>query len=100
MIDFSRIAGFDWDTGNSRKSADKHSVEAAEAEQVFIDARLLITDNAGHSQTERRYRALGETLDGRRLYVTFTLHGGGTVIRVISTRDMNRRERAQYEKEP
>ena len=42
MISFDQIAGFDWDDGNSRKSADKHGVGQAEAEQVFLNTPLLL----------------------------------------------------------
>jgi hypothetical protein len=38
-----------------------------------------------------------QTIDGRRLHVTFTLRDGGKLIRVISARDMHRKERAHYE---
>ena len=99
MIDLARIVGFDWDDGNSRKSIDKHAAAKAEAEQVFISERLVITDDVGHSVTEVRYQALGQTLAGRRLHVRFTLRRDGTLIRVISARDMNRKERARYEEE-
>jgi uncharacterized DUF497 family protein len=37
------------------------------------------------------------TLLGRRLTIIFTLRDRDTRIRVISARDMNRRERATYE---
>ncbi len=95
MIDWAPIRGFDWDDGNARKSLDKHGVTQAEAEQVFTGEPLLALD-VGHSDTEERYNALGETADGRLLHVTFTLRADNTKIRVISARDMNRKERAIY----
>jgi len=96
MIDLAVIEGFDWDDGNSRKSLHKHGVTQAEAEQVFAGDPLL-ADDFRHSQTEVRFQALGETIEGRCLHVTFTLRGDGKKIRVISARDMNRKERASYE---
>ena len=98
MIDLKRIVGFDWDDGNARKS-EKHGVSQSEAEQIFFDVRLLMLADADHSADEPRYHALGATLDGRRLHVTFTLRGDGTRIRVISARDMHRKERQIYESE-
>ena len=98
MIDFERIVGFDWDAGNARKN-EKHGVSQSEAEQMFFDVRLLIIMDAGHSADEPRYHALGATLDGRRLHVTFTLRGDGTRIPVVSARDMHRKERQIYERE-
>lgn len=97
MIDLDRIVGFDWDRGNERKSAEKHDVSQAEAEQVFMNEPLLLSEDEGHSATERRARALGRTNDGRHLHVTFTLRRESSLIRVISARDMNRKERRQYE---
>ena len=100
MIDFARVEGFQWDTGNSRKSADKHGVGRSEAEQVFLDEPLLVLRDERHSIAEPRFHALGRTYEGRRLHITFTLRAEGRLIRVISARDMNRRERARYEQEP
>ena len=96
MIDLAASEGFDWDDGNARKSLGKHSVPPAEAEQVFASEPLLAADFK-HSQEEVRYQALGETIEGRRLHVTFTLRDDGRKIRVISARDMNRKEKANYE---
>lgn len=96
MIDLSRITGFNWDEGNSRKN-DKHSVSMAEAEQIFFNAPLLVLDDVVHGQNEPRLHALGATDDGRRLHITFTLRQTGQFIRVISARDMHRKERAIYE---
>ena len=97
MFDLSKITGFDWDDGNSRKSVAKHSVSHAEAEQAFADENLLLADDVEHSQTEKRYQAMGQTIERRLLHVTFTLRDGGTRIRVISARDANRKERRYYE---
>lgn len=97
MTDLERIAGFDWDDGNNRKSADKHDVSQAEAESVFFNDPLIVAEDARHSRGEQRFNALGKTAQGRLLHVTFTLRADGTLIRVISARDMNRKERKIYE---
>lgn len=97
MINWAQVTGFDWDDGNSRKNAEKHDVSQAEAEAIFFNDPLLVLEDARHSQVEARYHALGETDDARFLHVTFTLREGGTLIRVISARDMHRKERAFYE---
>ena len=93
MIDLSKISGFNWDTGNARKSEDKHGVAMAEAEQVFFNAPLLLLEDAVHSQSEPRLHALGKTDEGRRLHIAFTLRKEGQLIRVISARDIHRKER-------
>jgi uncharacterized protein len=99
MIDWARVEGFEWDDGNARKSDEKHGVGQAEAEQVFFNEPLLIVDDPRHSLDEPRFHALGRTDEGRSLHVTFTLRGVATRIRVISARDMSRRERARYAQE-
>jgi len=96
MTDLSLIVGFEWDAGNARKN-EKHGVTAAEAEQVFFNQPLLLLEDAKHSQDEPRFHALGHAHDGRLLHVTFTLREAGTLIRVISARDMHRKEKAIYE---
>jgi len=99
MIDFGRIAGFEWDAGNARKSEEKHGVSQAEAEQVFFNEPLLVVADAKHSHVEARFHALGVTDQGRCLHLTFTLREQGAKMRVISARDMSRKERRIYEQE-
>ena len=96
MIDLALCEGFQWDTGNTRKSADKHGVSQAEAEQIFFNEPLLVLDDARHSQSEPRFHALGCTDDARRLHITFTVREPGRLIRIISARDMSRTERTRY----
>ena len=99
IIEFSQITSFQWDEGNARKSEERHGVSQPEAEQVFVNEPLLIVHNFQHSQSEQRYNALGRTATGRLLHVTFTLRNNDTAIRVISARDMSRRERNRYAQE-
>jgi uncharacterized DUF497 family protein len=96
-IDLERITGFDWDDGNRRKSADKHDVSQAEAESIFLNDPLLVVEDSRHSAQEPRLNALGKTGQGRFLHITFTLRHHQSTIRVISARDMNRKERNIYE---
>ena len=96
MIDLPAIVGFGWDDGNPRKN-EKHGVSQSEAEEVFFDHPLLLLEDARHGGQELRYHALGKTHAGHWLHITFTLRGDGTLIRVISARDMHRKERSIYE---
>jgi uncharacterized DUF497 family protein len=95
MIDLGRVVGFDWDADNLGKNA-RHGVENREIEEVFFNQPLLLAHDPGHSITESRYRALGRTDRGRCLMVIFALRVENTLIRVISARLMNRKERASY----
>ena len=92
--DFPEFTGFDWDTGNRDKNL-KHGVQASECEQVFFNQPLVILDDPKHSVAEDRYAAFGQTDEGRRLVVVYTQRAG--LLRVISARDMNRREQQFYE---
>ena len=96
MLDLDRVAGFEWDAGNRGKNL-KHGVTDGEAEQVFFSQPLFVLTDVRHSDRESRCHALGQTVDGRRLHVTFTLRDDGQRIRVISARDMHRKERAIYD---
>ena len=70
----------------------------AEAEQVFFNTPWLVLEDIKHSCKELRFHALGKTNKVRLLHITFTLRDAGEKIRVISARDMHRKERAIYEK--
>jgi uncharacterized DUF497 family protein len=96
VLDLDRIEGFDWDAGNRGKNL-KHDVTDSESEQVFFSQPLFILADHSHSGLESRYHALGQTADRRHLHVTFTLRQDGQRLRVISARDMHRKERAIYE---
>ena len=97
MINLDRISGFEWDDGNNRKSADKHDVSQAEAENVFFNDPLIVVEDVKHSETEQPLNALGKTAQNRLLHITFTLRQNGTMVRIISARDMHRKERKIYE---
>ncbi len=92
----SRLSGFDWDEGNLLKNWEKHRVSASECEQVFFNRPLLIQADAGHSASEARFFALGHSDSGRHLFIVLTVRGD--LLRVISARDMSRKERKAYQK--
>ena len=95
MIEFRQVSGFDWEEGNARKNL-VHDVMQSDAEQVFFNAHF-IADDFAHSAEEPRWHLLGVTNSGRRLHITFTLRDNGAKIRIISARDMSRKERRVYE---
>lgn len=88
-------AGFDWDEGNAGKNWSKHGVADFECEEVFFNEPLIVRRDVGHSQGEDRWVALGRTARDRKLFVVFTVRQES--IRVISARDMTRRERKIYD---
>jgi hypothetical protein len=92
---FSQCDGFEWDEGNRDKNRLKHKVSNSECEELFFNEPLIILDDVAHSQDEARYAAYGVTNDGRRLHIIFTIRDGRH--RVISARDMHRKERKFYD---
>ncbi|MBI9021453.1 MAG: BrnT family toxin [Verrucomicrobia bacterium] len=95
---FSQIDGFEWDEGNRDKNRQKHKVSTGECEEIFFNQPLIILDDPAHSKNETRYAAYGVTNEGRTLMVYFTVRK--TKYRVISARDMHRKERRFYEDQP
>ena len=94
-ISLKNCIGFNWDSGNLHKNWDKHLVSRYECEQVFFNEPFLLFDTEGRTQREIRHFGLGITDDGRRLFIVFTIRQ--QLIRVISARDMSKKERKIYD---
>jgi uncharacterized DUF497 family protein len=91
---FAVIEGFQWDDGNTSKSARRHGVLPTEAEQVFLNRPVVVLGDVGHSEAEPRYFAFGSTDAGRMLTGVFTIREKR--LRVISARAMSRKERRNH----
>ncbi|MEK9165862.1 MAG: BrnT family toxin [Patescibacteria group bacterium] len=87
---------FQWDKGNQDKNLIKHKVIKQECEEVFFDQNKKMFKDAIHSQNEDRHIIIGKTKQKRLLFIVFTIQG--REIRVISARDLNRKEKMLYEK--
>jgi len=92
---FENCEGFEWDEGNSKKNWHRHRVTDAESEEVFSNEPIIIIRDSSHSSFESRYAVRGVTNSRRKLTVIFTIRNA--LIRVISARDMTRREEKIYE---
>jgi uncharacterized protein len=92
---FASCEGFQWDSANAEKVWARHRVAPAESEEVFFNRPLVVGDDREHSASEDRLYALGQTDAGRLLFVVFTIRD--RLIRVISARDMSRKERKVYQ---
>jgi uncharacterized DUF497 family protein len=91
---FSQFSGFDWDEANREKNWLRHNVTWWECEEVFFNQPLYVFPDKVHSTSEERYYALGKTNTSRLLLIVFTRRGNK--IRVISARDMHKKERKVY----
>lgn len=87
---------FEWDSGNLDKNLKKHNVSCQEAEEVFVNQPLLIIEDSSHSEDEKRFHALGKNNGNRYLFLSITIRK--QKVRIISIRDMNKKEKKEYEK--
>ena len=94
-LDIDSITGFDWDEGNIYKNEDKHGLNYKKIEEVFFNEPLLIVEDFIHSEFECRCIAFGKDNNKRKIVVIFTVRNNK--IRVISAREMTRKEKKFYE---
>ena len=92
-----RIAGFDWDEGNTAK-CQKHGVSIEEIEAV-LENRTRVAPDLKHSYEEQRFIAVERNQDGRPMFIAFTFRErfGQTLIRPVSARFMHKEEIEKYE---
>lgn len=86
---------FVWDKGNIDKNYKKHKVANKEAEEVFENKPVFIFADEKHSISEKRYMIWGKTDKERTLTIFFTIRNDQ--VRIISARDMHKKERRNYE---
>lgn len=92
---FKDALHFEWDRGNKHKNFLKHNVTGEEAEEIFFDPHKRIVKADLMVKEERRYLLIGKTKFGRSLFVVFTFRTNR--VRIISARDLNRKEKKWYE---
>lgn len=90
-----RVVGFEWDDANIEHIA-QHNVLPSEAEDLFFDTNNVLDKDIEHSISEDRFIIIGKTKEERLLYQIFTKRGNK--IRIISARDINKKEVQLYEK--
>jgi hypothetical protein len=98
-IILARIAAliFEWDAGKAEINRRKHGVSFPEAGTVFGDGLAVTFPDPDHSEDEQRYITIGRSDRQRLLVVSHTDRGGK--IRIISARELTRREQKAYEEE-
>jgi uncharacterized DUF497 family protein len=87
---------FEWDSNKAASNQRKHGVTFEEASTVFGDPLAVIFDDEEHSADEPREIIIGHSSRQRLLLVSFT-ERGADLIRIISARKANKRERRDYE---
>jgi hypothetical protein len=92
---------FSWDSAKAESNLRKHRVSFALAARVFADPFALVALDRVE-EGEERWQAIGLVEGVVVLLVAYTLRGaddGGEVIRLISARRADPKERRRYERE-
>jgi uncharacterized protein len=88
---------FEWDITKEKTNLRKHSVAFSEAATVFRNGLSITIYDPDHSAEEDRYITIGTSMTGRPLMVAHTDRHDRT--RIISARELTRKEREVYENE-
>jgi uncharacterized DUF497 family protein len=88
---------FEWDVAKAKTNLSKHRVAFSEASTVLRDRLSITIHDPDHSVDEDRYITIGASIAGRLLMVAHTDRGDRT--RIISARELTRKEREAYENE-
>jgi len=86
---------FDWHPDKAKTNLAKHQVSFQEAATVFDDPLSITFADPNHSIGEERLVILGQSAKGRLLFVAHTDRDNLT--RIISAREVTRREQRIYE---
>ena len=88
---------FEWDINKAKKNLQMHRVAFNEAATIFSNGLSITIYDPDHSDREDRFMTIGTSDAGRFLIVAHTDRGDRT--RIISARELTRKERKEYEKE-
>ena len=86
---------FEWDPDKATQNQAQHGVSFPEATTVFDDSYSVAVPDPDHSFDEARYIIVGASHRNRLLMVAYTERGER--IRLISARELTRREKEVYE---
>jgi uncharacterized DUF497 family protein len=91
---------FHWDRIKAAENRRKHRASFEEACTIFSDASILTVHDEEHSWEDDRWASMGMSITGRILVVIHSWpepdESGEEVVRIISARRANERERATY----
>jgi len=63
---------YEWDENKAKLNLLKHGVSFEEAKTVFDDRLYVDFYDPDHSSTEHRFIILGESIEGRLLFVSYS----------------------------
>jgi uncharacterized DUF497 family protein len=90
---------FEWSTEKNDLNVEKHQVSFEEAKEVFLDPMHIARLDHRFDYFEERWITLGASFKNNILVIAniFFDENGEEVIRIISARKANQKERAFYE---
>ena len=90
---------FEWDENKNRLNIQKHNISFEEAKEVFSDPLHISKLDHRFNYFEERWITLGATSNSKILVVAnmFFDENGEEIIRIISARKANIKERRFYE---
>ncbi len=86
---------YEWDPEKAKQNLREHAVSFEEAATVFLDPLAMTYPDPDHSDEEDREITIGYSTKQRLLLVSHVQRRKRT--RIISTREVTRRERKQHE---
>ena len=91
---------YEWDENKNKLNQQKHGISFEEAKEVFEDALQISRLDQRFNDFEERWITVGSTLKYQVLAVAnlFFTDDGEEIIRIISARKANKRERESYER--
>jgi len=91
---------YEWDEKKNKINQQKHGVSFEEAKEVFEDAFQISKLDHRFNDFEERWITIGATMKHKILVVAnlFFTNKGQEIIRIISARKANKKERQTYEK--
>ena len=90
-----RDVEFEWDEIKNRQNTAKHGLDFHVAVLVFTDPHRLEKYDLGHNEDEDRWIVIGMVVPSV-LVVIYTERQGGEVVRIVSARQANEKERREY----
>jgi uncharacterized DUF497 family protein len=85
---------YEWDEVKRQSNIDRHKVDFLDVLPLFVNPEAIRLEDNRRDYGEIRYILLGE-IDERLFQIAYTIRG--SVIRLISARRGNKRERRIYE---
>lgn len=87
---------FEWDDKKNQNNIKKHGISFEEAASVFEDDESLIIADDEHSNDEERFILIGFSFKTNLLVVCHCYREKDSIIRIISARKADSKERQKY----